>query len=361
MNNGKLTLDKSVWKQASEDLRSFLKKMHCSVQGSGHDCRPILWYYDMDHGLSDYDISSLSITDESFFQKYLNYFMTEFTPKNILPIGVAGDYACFYPELKQILGGKTHILHEDLSKPWCVRIEQSYLLSKDIFELLSKYVVEYLNKVSMFEITVEKIEGIPCLVTFAEIKRICNAEQFFEWIHLYNNLIKNEGNEFQNITIYDTMPGDSIEDFDLHAEWKGDDSELKKLPLFVDVLRKEWEDVHGYNYLGEVKCQMKVSIDDDSKIHVRPDKREICKNYYEKVRSAMNKVNFRARKDGVLYEGVYDDLEYYVQYLIDNKHEHNNTRFISIIHWNELSAFDSLSAEAIYEMQCCILVGVEQI
>lgn len=355
IENDKMTIKQSgLWKRASKDLRDFCKKIYCL----GCYNTPF-WYHDKDFGMPNYDLSSISITDESFFQKYINFFMTELKPKNVLPAGGANEYACFYPDLNQILGEKTHILHDDLTDPWCVCLEKPYLFSKIFFELLSKYVVEHLNKVSMFEVEVEKMEGIPCLVTSAEIKRICNAEQFFEWVNSHNDLMKQKE---RNISVYDNMPGESIEDFDLQAEWKGNDSELKKLPLFVDIYKNEWDDgFGGYNYKGEVKYQMKVSIDNDSIIHINLNNREVCKNYYDKVRSAMNNVHFSRWIDGVLYQAVYDDLEYYVQYLIDNKYEQNNTRFINIIHWNELKPFDSLSVEDIYQMQCCILVGVEQI
>jgi hypothetical protein len=357
--NDKLTIKQSgLWKQASKELQEFFKKymyFYC-----GHYNSP-LWYYDKDCGMPDYNLSSLYITDESFFQMYLNYFMTELTPKNILPVGVCGDYACFYPELNQILGEKTHILHEDMSEPWCVHIEKPYLLSKDIFELLSKYIVAQLNVMSLFEITAEKIEEIPCLVTLAEIKRVCNAEQFFEWIDSLNDFIRDP--KERTISVYDNTPGDSIENFDLCAEWKGTDSELKKLPLFVDIYRKEWESEGclGYKYIGDVKHQMRVSIDEDSIIHISPDKREVCKFYYEKVMSAMREVNISKWIDGVLYRGVWDDFEdeHYVQYLIDNKYEHNNTRFFRILHRYDNEFKRACSTE--YNRATWILVGIEEI
>ena len=349
--NENFTINQSVlWKQASKVLQRFCEKL--SDSGSMYHGSSILWYYDNERGMPDYDFSSLSITDEAFFQKYLNYFMTELTPMNVLPDGLIG-YVCFYPDIKQILGEKTHILHDDLSDPWCIHLIKPYLLSKDIFELLSRYIVDYLNKVSMFEVTTKTIEMTPCIFTSAEIKRICNAEQFFEWVNSHNNLIRHkEGRDFYE---YDTFPGDSLENFDMCAEWKGDDSELKKLPLFVDVYRTEF----GFSERFEVKHQMRVSIDDDSIIHINLNNREICKNYYEKVRSAMNEVNFWKRIDGVLYGGIWDDLEleHYIQFLIDNNYEQDNKRFISIKQWNDFSRF--LSAEESYRMQCHIFVGME--
>lgn len=366
--NDKLIINQSaLWKQASKELQEFFKKYKYFYCGNYN---VHLWYYDKECEMPDYDYSSLYITDESFFQKYLNYFLTELTPKNVLPIGYCCDYNCFYPELNQILGEKTHILHDDSTEPWCVRLEKPYLLSKDIFEVLSKYIVAHLNMVSMFEVRAEKLEGIPCIVTFAEIKRICNAEQFSEWVDSYNNLIKQEdGYETLSISVYEGYSERTMEDFDLCVEWKGDDSELKKLPLFVDVYRTEWRRVIDGEERCVIKHQMKVSIDDNSIIHIRPDKREICKFYYEKVMSEMERLNiFYKRVDGVLYRGLdYDNPEqgvynykHYVQYLIDNKYEHNNTRFVRMLECSDKDYQRALSNITV-NFQPDILVSIEQI
>lgn len=355
--NDKSTINQSVlWKQASKDLRNFCEKIQCL----GYEySNSIIGYYHKDR-MPDYDFLTLSITDEAFFQKYINYFIAELTPKNVLPGGACYDYACVYPELNQILGEHTHIFHDDLTEPWCVHLEKPYLLSKEIFELLSKYIVAHLNKVSMFEITVEKIEWIPCLVTSANKIRIRNAEHFFEWVNSHNDIMRQEP---EYMPYYGDLWGDDIENYDLCAEWKGDDSELKKIPLFVDVYRREWEHGLEYEYVGAVKYQMKVSIDDDSIIHIRPDKRELCKFYYEKVRSAMREVNISKWIDGVLYRGVWDDFEdeHYVQYLIDNKYEHNNTRFFRILHGYDNEFKRACSTAAEYNRATWILVGIEEI
>lgn len=355
--NNKLIINQSaLWKQASKELQEFFKQYKYFYCGNYNIP---LWYYDKECGMPDYDYSSLYITEESFFQKYLSYFTTALTPRNVLPIGHSFVYNCFYPELNQILGEKTHILHDDSSEPWCVRLEKPYLLSKDIFEVISKYIVAHLNIVSLFEVRAEKLEGIPCIVTFAEIRRICNAEQFSEWVDSYNNLIKHDDDYYNyetwSISVYEGFSETNIECFDLCVKWKGDDSELKKLPLFVDVYRTEF----GFSERFEVKHQMRVSIDDDSIIHIRPDKREICKFYYEKVMTAIKEANFWKRTGNILYEGVWDDseMEHCVQFLIDNNYEQDNKRFISIKHWKDFSEF--LSPEESYRMQCHFLVGME--
>ena len=349
-----ITNQSDLWKQASKDLRNFCEKNQCL----GYEySNSIIGYYHND-GMPDYDFLSLSITDEAFFQKYINYFMAELTPKNVLPGGACYDYACVYPELNQILGEHTHIFHDDLTEPWCVHLEKPYLLSKEIFELLSKYIVAHLNKVSIFEITVGKIEWIPCLVASENKIRIRNAELFFEWVNSHNEIMRQEP---EYIPYYGNLWGEDIENFELCAEWKGDDSELKKIPLFVDVCRREWENegCFGDKYVGAVKYQMKVSIDDESVIHIRPDSREICKHYYEKVMTAIKETNFWKRTGDVLYEGVWDDseMEHCVQFLIDNNYEQDNKRFISIKYWKDFS--EILSPEERYRMQCHILVGRE--
>ena len=358
----KLIINQSaLWKQASKELQEFFKQYKYFYCGNYNIP---LWYYDKECGMPDYDYSSLYITEESFFQKYLSYFTTALTPRNVLPIGHSFVYNCFYPELNQILGDKTHILHDDSSEPWCVRLEKPYLLSKDIFEVISKYIVAHLNMVSLFEVRAEKLEGIPCIVTFAEIRRICNAEQFSEWVDSYNNLIKHDDDYYNyetwSISVYEGFSETNIECFDLCVKWKGDDSELKKLPLFVDVYRTEF----GFSERFEVKHQMRVSIDDDSIIHIRPDKREICKFYYEKVRSEMERLNINTWLDGVLYCGLdfseYERYEHYVQYLIDNKYEHNNTRFFRMLNVSDKDYSRAISnSRSDYHPD--YLVGIEQI
>jgi hypothetical protein len=106
---------------------------------------------------------------------------------------------------------------------------------------------------------------------------------------------------------------------------------------------------------------MQVTIDDNSIIHIKCTNKEICKTYFNLVNSAMREIKYSKRIAGVLYHAVYDDLEYFVKYIIDNKYEQDGSRFVSILHHYDTQTWEVLSSDDYYKLQACILVGVENV
>ena len=78
----------------------------------------------------------------------------------------------------------------------------------------------------------------------------------------------------------------------------------------------------------------------------------------------MERLNINTWLDGVLYCGLdfseYERYEHYVQYLIDNKYEHNNTRFFRILNVSDKDYSRAISnSRSDYHPD--YLVGIEQI
>lgn len=345
------------WYQVSKDLKEFCR----TIDGISLDAGGIglLYYYDKHVGMPECDLESVSISDELFFQKILDYFMAKFIPDNVLPSSQY-DYVCFYPDLTQILGDKEYIFHNDWFNAWCVQILNPFVLSRDLFEAIAEQLVLQINKICMFDVRIERIGAIPCLVSSSNIHRICNAKQFNEWIDAFNSDVYSNIN--CNRDIY-YLASTDIESFDLTAHWVGHDNELTKLPLFVNIQQIETEREGDIEYPYHVERNMRVTIDDDSIVHIKCSKNEICKTYFEKVRSSMQQIRHSTWIDGVLYKCVYDDFDYehYVKYLIDNKYEQDGIRFISILHHNDDKIRETLTQEELYQTQLCIFVGVERV
>lgn len=360
-NDNFVTNQAVSWYQASKDLKEFCR----TIDGDSLDAGGcgLLSYYDLYTEMPKCDLESVSITDELFFQKILDYFMAKFIPDNVLPCGQY-DFVCFYPDLTQILGDKEYIYHNDWPNTWCAQIMNPFVLSRDLFEVIAEQLVEQINKICMFDVRIERIGGIPCLVSSSSIYRICNAKQFNKWIDSYNMIVKEscERGTFVRDDVYFGVADKGVEEFDLTVHWEGMDEELTQLPLSVQICQVEYEWEKEWENPYIVERNMRVTIDDDSIVHIKCSKNEICKMYFEKVRSSMQQIRHSTWIDGVLYECVYDDFDYehYVMYLIDNKYEQDGIRFISILHHNDDRIRETLTHEEFYQTQLCIFVGVER-
>ena len=350
------------WYQASKDLKEFCRTINGdSLDAGGLE---LLFYYDKQTEMPKCDLESVSIADDLFFQKILDYFMEKFIPENVLPCG-RYDYVCFYPDLTQILGDKEYIYHNDWPNTWCAQIMNPFVLSRDLFEVIAEQLVEQINKICMFDVRIKRIGGIPCLVSSSSIYRICNAKQFNQWIDSYNLIVKEscERGTFVLDDVFFGVADKGVEEFDLTVHWEGKDEELTQLPLSVQISQVEYECERYWENPYVVERNMRVTIDDDSIVHIKCSKNEICKTYYEKVRSSMQQISQSTWIDGVLYECVYDfdfEYEHYVKYLIDNKYEQDGIRFISILHHNDDKIRERLTQEELYQTQLCIFVGVER-
>ena len=349
----------SWWFQASKELKEFCRTISDSFLAK-NDCGP-LYYYDQNRGMPEFDLTSISITDDLFFQKILDFFNAILIPDNVLPCGQY-DYVCLYPDLTKILGDKEYIIHNDWTNSWCVKIMNPYVLSRDVFEVIAEQLVTQINKICMFDVRIEKIGGIPCLVSSSRIYRICNAKQFNDWIDSFNN-IGSDDYIHSNIRTSDffQLAETDIERFDLTAYWQGNDDELTKLPLFVNIRQIEYERKGDLYCPYFVDRKMQVNIDDNSIIHINCNKQEICKTYFDIVMSTMRDFHFSKWINGTRYIAVCDELEHYIQYLIDNNYKQNDTRFISILHGYDNTMREALSSDEFYILQACILVGIENV
>ena len=345
------------WYQASKDIKEFCQSITNSFLNEYGDS-PIV-YYDQKQGMPECEYVSASITDEIFFGRILDYFITKLTPNDVIQCGQY-EFVCFYPDLAQILGDKEYIVHNDDFDTWCIHVKNPYVFSRDFFELLADQIVEQINKISMFDVKIKKINGIPCLVTHSIIDRICSAKQFDEWIYSYNNLVY-EDLENNTHSDYVLLAETGIEGFDLTAHWEGNDDDLTKLPLYVNIRQIEYERKGDLDCPYCIERKMQVTIDDNSIIHIKCTNKEICKTYFNLVNSAMREIKYSKRIAGVLYHAVYDDLEYYVKYIIDNKYEQDGSRFVSILHHYDTQTWEVLSSDDYYKLQACILVGVENV
>ena len=240
------------------------------VDWGTHNEVPLYIYRNIDD--FNFDTKNVDvITAEELINTYSTYFLNRFSTHDVTYC-YDSKYICFYPEIEKMLGQARCISFNNPSSSTYVYLKEPNLFSNSVFKIIGDYIAMQVNQKCLFWTEFKIQSDIPYIISSTTIERIFNAEDFHEWISIYNKVVETEAKEDTGCLSskdYFWIATENIDSFDLSAQWAGNDNELNKLPLFVDINQIILERVMDSEQRKLINRGMQVSLDDNYKIHIK--------------------------------------------------------------------------------------------